>query len=363
MLFIGFWAIMYYSALLFLEVCLHFPGETNMVSMARKTLGPWGEVATWVIYLFLLYALTAAYLAGAAPLWGAFFKGIFGVDLPWWLAPIPMVLVFGYFVVSGTASVDKINRWLMAGLGVTFVAIFVTMGGYFQKELLGRIDFRELPLALSMAATAFGFHIVIPSLCSYLDRDPKKIKRALFWGSFLPLVVYLLWEGLALGIVPLGGENGLLAGYERGDGAFILMGKNIGRVDLILLASLFAFFSIVTSFLGVSLSLSDFLADGLHVRRVGAPSWVVDLLTFVPPLMFVLIEPRAFFMALDLAGAYGVILLLLVIPILMAWSLRYSEKGEGVYRAPGGKFLLVIGLIFSAIVVVNQLYLQWNGYL
>ena len=62
------WLFMYITAVLLLEVNLSCPGEPNMISMAGRTLGTAGKLVCWVVYLLLLYSLTAAYIAGSAPL-------------------------------------------------------------------------------------------------------------------------------------------------------------------------------------------------------------------------------------------------------------------------------------------------------
>ena len=53
------WGVMTLGALLILEVNLHLPPGSNLISMARLTLGWPGQVLAWILYLFLLYTLLA----------------------------------------------------------------------------------------------------------------------------------------------------------------------------------------------------------------------------------------------------------------------------------------------------------------
>lgn len=62
-----FWLYMTYTAFLMLEVNLWMGPHTNLISMAKNTLGTIGEGVSWLTYLFLLYSLTTAYVAGAGP--------------------------------------------------------------------------------------------------------------------------------------------------------------------------------------------------------------------------------------------------------------------------------------------------------
>src|SRR5690242_18430601 len=100
-LFIIFWIFMTFTALLMLEVTLWMSENSNMITMAKETLGRWGEVASWGAYLFLLYALTTAYLAGCAPIVVDFLDQLFGWTLPHWAGSFPVLVLFGYFIYKG----------------------------------------------------------------------------------------------------------------------------------------------------------------------------------------------------------------------------------------------------------------------
>src|SRR5262249_25529186 len=119
-LFVAFWIYMTYTAFLMLEVNFWMGSQTNLISMARKTLGKWGEAVSWITYLFLLYSLTTAYVAGSGPIVIDLVESLTGYALPVWAGSIPLLLIFGYFVYKGTRSVDYVNRLLMAGLVIAY---------------------------------------------------------------------------------------------------------------------------------------------------------------------------------------------------------------------------------------------------
>src|SRR3990167_3617578 len=62
------WFIMTAGAFTILEVNLWLPQNSNLISMARATIGPWGQIIAWVTYLLLLYSLLCAYIAGGSDL-------------------------------------------------------------------------------------------------------------------------------------------------------------------------------------------------------------------------------------------------------------------------------------------------------
>lgn len=355
-LFFLFWIFMTFTALLMLEVNLWMEDNANMITMAKRTLGKWGELSSWGAYMFLLYALTTAYLAGCAPILLDFMKDVLGIDAPVWTGSLPVLLLFGTFIYQGVHAVDWVNRWMMIGLAIAFAAIVVLIMPSVNLKLLQHIDWPASTLAISFIATSFGFHVVIPSLTTLLKRDPEQLRKAIWIGSAIPLAVYLVWIVLTLGIIPLEGPNGIVEGFKNGSNGASLLASVLNSHIMAILARCFSFFAIITSFLGVSISLADFLADGLRIKKSALGKAFLCFLTFVPPLGFVLTDPRAFLSALDYAGAFGVMFLLGLMPALMVWAGRYLQnRASTTYKAPGGKIALIGTIIFSTSVILFEI--------
>jgi tyrosine-specific transport protein len=350
-LFIVYWLYMTFTAFLMLEVNLWMEAHTNLITMARRTLGRSGQIFSSIIYLFLLYTLTTAYLAGGGPIFIEAFETVTGWKLPAWTSSFPLLVIFGFFVYQGARSVDYVNRLLMVGLAISYFLMVIFLAPHVQGSLLTHTHWSTLWLAISIVSTSFGFHIIIPTLTDYLHRDIKQLKWVLIIGSIIPLLVYCSWELLTLGIIPLHGPSGLKEGYQKGLDGATLLGMYLGKSELSLLARLFSLFAIVTSFLGVSLSLRDFLADGLKIQKTEKGRMFLYLLTFVPPLAITLVDPRAFLNALEYAGAFGVVTLLGLFPVLMVWRGRYVQHRTGEFRTPGGQWALAVALAISLFVI------------
>lgn len=367
LLFIVFWMFLTYTAFLMLEVNLWMDGpNNNLISMARLTLGRGGELLSWMTYLFLLYALTTAYIAGSSAIFLDIIALLTGVELPSWAGPLPLLIIFGYFVYRGTRSVDLLNRILMMGLVIAYGFMVVYLIPHVDHAKFDHISWMPLLTAVSVAATSFGYHIIIPSLTVYLQRNITMLKCTIFIGSLIPLIIYIAWEYLTLGIIPLEGHFSISEGYATGANGAHLIGMLIDDPAIATLTRVFSFFAIITSFLGVSLSLSDFLADGFKIERSHAGRAIIFILTFLPPLLITLIDPRAFLSALEYAGAFGVMVLLGLLPALMVWSGRYRLHFYSVYKVPGGRLALiataVVSLSVIVIEIVNKLELLPHGY-
>lgn len=351
--FIFYWILMTYSALLLVEVNLWMEKpRSNMITMASVTLGNGGKAVSWLAYLFLLYALTTAYLAGSGSMIKEYAKDLLGVDVPGSVDALPLIAVFAFLVYRGAYAVDYLNRILMAAFFVVFAIMVFFLTPYVNSELLTPYNYKAIWVGLSTIATAFGFHVIIPTLTIYLHRDVKMIKKVIIIGSLIPLVFYLVWQVLVLGIVPLDGPVSLTAAYQEGTNGADILSRYLGQGFLAELARAFSLLAVVTSFLGVAMSLCDFFADGFKIPKSPLGNLLLVGMAVIPPFFIAKTNPRIFLEALDYAGAFGVIFLLVLFPALMVWKGRPKFGAKSIYKTPGGKPALFL-VIFIALFLIG----------
>jgi tyrosine-specific transport protein len=349
------WLFMTATGLLFLEVFLWSKGEVNIVSMAKMTLGLPGKVAAWLLYLFLFYSLTVAYVCGGGGLVKEVFETWGEKKLPAPVGPLIFLLIFAPFVVLGAKAVDSINRLLMAGLILSFLFFVVLGSAHIEVHYLAHFSWPLALLAAPVVFTSFGYQGTVPSIIQYMNRDPIKVKKAIIWGTFIPLLTYIIWELLILGVIP---ADQLQQAREQGQSAVAPL-KNVLHIPWIFeVGEFFAFFALVTSFLGVTLGLLDFMSDGLKIKKTGKGRLLLALIVFVPPLVFAMIRPSVFLNALHYAGGIGCALLLGLLPILMVWRGRYILNYQSVYSLFGGRWtlsLLALFVVFELILMVVKI--------
>ncbi len=356
-LLVAIWLYLTATAFLFLEATLWFERDVNIVTIAEHTLGSVGKIVSWIVYLFLLYSLTTAYLSACGTLFLDSMRTITHDSLPVWFGPVPFLLLFGLCVYMGTKPVDYFNRILMGGLIVTFLAMaFITLP-VANPQFLTYQSWPTIWSSVAIMVTSFGFHIIIPSLSYYLGYRVDLLKKTLIYGSFIPLIVYLLWQVMILGVIPAQGESSLttLIHSPNPEVAMIsILNAHIHGINIGEILRFFIYFAILSSFLGVSLSLSDFLADGFKIKKSAKGRFFITVLTFLPPLFFSFIFPNVFISALKY-GAIFVAILLGILPAAMVWSGRYRLKMESKYKVFGGKILLSAVIIVSLAVIVIDL--------
>lgn len=337
-MFLFAWLFMTSTGLLLLEANLAVGHKLSLISIAEKTLGKTGKVLCWILFLFLFYSLSIAYISAS----GSILHAIFGADCPPWVGSTAFTLIFAIVLYVGTRQVDYVNRVLMAGLIVSYFLLVILGTYHINPAYLAVAQWKYAVLALPVLVTSFGFHNMIPSLAMYMKGDAKRLRIAVLTGSAIPLLIYLLWEAVMLGIIPLQGRAGLIEALDQGAVATSVLREVVGTSWINTVAQSFALFAIITSFLAQSLSLVDFLADGLKVSKVGASRMFLVALSLVPPFAIAFAYPDIFITALNMAGGFAAVILFGVMPVLMVWVLRYTRKKKTVHMLPLGRGLLVV---------------------
>ncbi|MCD6056379.1 MAG: tyrP 1 [Gammaproteobacteria bacterium] len=318
------WIIMTLGALALLEVSLSLPENNNMISMAGETLGRTAQIIAWIVYLVLL-----------------------GISISLNTNALIFTIVLGYIVYCDVTSVDRVNRAIMSIKFFALLLLIFSVVPQVKWENLNGGESRHLFTVITVAITSFGYASIIPTLRTYFKGDTKRLKQAVLIGSLIPLVCYLAWDLVVIGAIP----SLLLAAIVHSPTPISNLSQAIVvQINMPLVTTLIRIFTSVcmfTSFLGVSLGLSDFLADGFRLPKEGINKIIVMALTFVPPLAMVLFKPDLFLRGLRYAGICCVILLVLL-PAFMVWSGRYIKAAANMKPVlPGGKPVLLLMVVIG----------------
>ncbi|AUH73717.1 amino acid permease [Legionella sainthelensi] len=349
------WVFMTLGAFFILEANLYLPRGKHMVSMAQATLGKYGLLIAWVSYLFLLYTLLSAYISGGADVLNSLLFKV-GLHLKDWQASSLFTLIFGLVVYGGIYYVDYVNRGLMFGKLAVYFLLIVLIAPHIEIEHLHHGDMGYIGGSIMILITSFGFAIIVPNLRDYFDDDIKQLKKVIFIGSLIPLFCYLAWDAVIMGALPSEGSQNLESLMSNPHTTSALASMLSNKVQNTTISALFNFFTsicMLTAFLGVSLCLYSFLADGLKLREQGTHGLGLFLLTFTPPLLIVIYYPGAYIHALGYAGFFCIILLLFLPALMCYFGRKYYSPA---FSVPGGK-LTQIGVIAISIgLLVHELW-------
>lgn len=343
-LLLGLWALLTFSALLFVELYQTAESDAGIGTLAEQYFSKAGRIVATAVLIIFLYALIAAYVSGG----GSLLKDLLPENFGDKVSILLFTVIFGSFIIIGTHSVDKINRVLFFVMLAVFAIVLILMLPEikFDNLMATPIDNALIISASPVFFTAFGFHGSIPSLNKYLGGNVKALRFSILVGSAITLCAYILWQLSTHGLLTQNEflqilkEDATLNGLVKA--TFAITGSNV----IASAVKLFSTLALITSFLGVGLGLLECIEDLLKRSfNVTAGRISLGLLTFIPPLVFALFYPEGFILALGYAGQmfafYAVVL-----PVSLVWKARRTHTNLP-YKVWGGNLTLIIVLVLG----------------
>lgn len=355
------WWFMYYAGLLVFEVASSFRAEASYLTMARCIFGAWIGRIVFIAFLALLYSLLAAYLVAGADLIKAFLHFVIGDDQP--IAPmwgLGFWVGLGFFALWwGMRSVDYINRLCVIALASAIVAMLISLSLKVSVPTLLSHDFHWHYLALPFVMSAFGYQVVVPSIRQYLNGHAQHVCIALFWGTLIPAVIYLTWCSELFAILPKEGPHNLLLWANSAKPAYSLplfVHHILDHAWFSTVTSVFIFFAIISSFLGILMSLYDLLSDALNMPNAkGGQHLGLIVMALLPSFIYGVFFHDGFMLVMRYASVL-VALLNGLLPAIMAIRVRQNIFGRS-YRAPGGMPMLFLCIVFFTGILAIALFL------
>lgn len=337
------WGFSLSIGLLYAEATLGQPDGANLVSISRVLLGKvWMTILSLVFFIITMSYLTA-YTFFTEHFLQTFFKETFHTALHPFLGGLLCTLPLLFIIFLGIHFSCRANVLLMIGLAISFFLTIYLGTHFIVTERLFKLQWIYILFAVPNLFSAFGFVVVIPSLCTYLNRDAKKIRLSIILGTLITLVVYLFWQWFMIGSISAGT---LWVNYEEGaniDKVFSIV-EHFPHITYFLNFTLF--FSMVTSFIANGIAVVDFLGDGFKLplaQRTGWKRLAICGLVLLIVLPFSLIRGHPFLHVIQNFGApLGEVMLNGIIPVWMVAQARYFYSIRAPQLLPGGQFSLII---------------------
>jgi tyrosine-specific transport protein len=333
---LGFWPalmamLVLYGAMLYTaQVLADFIVDTrafDLPSLFRKTLGKSGVTFFCVAYFTLFFCLLVAYWAGLGSLFATVAFPCRGC-----LVGLVAILLF-----QGFRSIGPLNSLLTTGFIVAFVVLVFFMLQIGNEMAVGVGDLTILNRSLSVILCSYGFHAAVPFLCRELDFDKKMIGKAIFWGTLFPFLFNIIITFVsfrALSVAEL--QDGL----ARGLPVFALLCEKEGMQLCAQWGQIFSFFAIITSLIGVSLTMGNALQDCFSGKLVRIFPIIV---TVGLPFVISIYNSSIFIRTLEFAGGICLNIIAGILPLIAK-----IKNGKSCPL----DFLLLVGFLYVLVVTI-----------
>lgn len=335
-------------------------GVTSFNHMAKETLGVYGQLFTIFIFLTLTYSLISSYTSQTT----YFLENITSKvpllnHMSTWELSLIIILFISITILKGKSVTIVINNIFIYFKFMLFFLIVLNLAKHININYFSRVnhDF-SIYMCLPILLPAFGYHVIIPTISRYFEFNSKYIRLSVILGGFIiPVIIYTIWIFLVLGTLPLGGQYGLESLKHHGNEIGNLMSDYrhlYGLDSLYIFMSYFMKITIITSFIGVSISLFNFNQDLYNLKENYTSKVLTLIITFIPPYIFTIIYPNGFLLGLSLAAIF-MSLFNFTIPALMAFK---ASTRINIFNQAYGKLYLTffcligVALFFIAIIKI-----------
>ncbi|HLF66822.1 MAG TPA: aromatic amino acid transport family protein [Gammaproteobacteria bacterium] len=354
------WLVMTYSAKLLLECSYWVKDEQNLVTILSMTLPKSARLIVSLLYLAMMYGMLVAYISISSDLTQAVLTRVFSLDFPYYSIVLLFTLVFGVVVFYSMDVLERYTRYLVVVLLLIFLFMVLSALPHVSLSHLQMQHYHGLIWTLPLALLCFGYPMIVPSLRQYYGDQKMRAVHVIMLGSFLALLMYVLWLFAVLGAMPLEGTHGINALPDQKISSLTAALQAITH-NHYLSAGLttFAYFAVATSFMSIAKIVFDFLNDAFLQLKLKRPRLTAQVLTLLPPVMISVYIPGLFVYALMFSGAI-IGMLLVFLPALLVWRGRYQRNFSHFYQCEGGKSLLIammaIGLVVAFIEIFQNLF-------
>ncbi|GAB4221776.1 MAG: aromatic amino acid transport family protein [Francisella sp.] len=326
---------MYITAIKLLKICSKYPLGVNFTSMMQTQAKKGYLVFFSIIYMLLLYSLMSAYTTQGSFLVSSIANFDTSNKIMVGLAGIIFTLIFGTLMFSYKIS-DYSNRIFVILKFLFFAIAIAIMIFYININFLNNkpISLSSFIFAWPTLLPSFGFHNIIPVIYEYQKGDIKKIKKSIFIGSVIVLIVYIIWIFLALSLIPQQGLHSYQTLFNNGNntptGFAIEIKKLSGSIILESGLNIFIHMAIITSFIGVGVSLIHYVRDLFNRYNIKINNLFLGLICFIPPLIFTNFYPQGFILALQYAAIFAVIIFVYT-PVFLNKKIDAKFKYINIY--------------------------------
>jgi tyrosine-specific transport protein len=362
LLMVGIWFIMYYTSLVNLELNLQAGRGLSLGTLGKYFSGRKAEMIGTVSLKLLSYSLLAVFIYGGTSILQELIESKMMLNISFESIATCYALVAIAFLLLPIKLIDYFNRFLFIGL-LAIVALLLA-------GLAVTINWTGLPLfsanymnlsvwasLIPVVFTSFGFQVIFHTLTNYCEGNVKMLKRAFFWGSLIPAIVYIIWTCSILSAVNQDNPQ-FYAQMTAGNtdiGELIQVLSNIAKWQSVqLLVWLISLLAIGTSVLGVGVGLCDsikgMLSKKIHNEQIN--HFTAAILTILPAYLVVMYVPNAFIAVLGFAGMILAVIAILL-PVYLFWQLKTPKLH---YAELNNKPLMWISIEVALVVILCEMY-------
>lgn len=334
------WAYLLITALYFLEATLARPLGANIFSISRDYFGPLSAWIVSIIWLFILFGTLCAFFY----LTPALISDILAhhkIMLSHHLIAVLLLVAVGGILCGGIRLTLIVNMMLAALIGLMIYQSYRLGFEQFNSSYFKTRKLEFMILAFPILMTSLYYHILLPTVASFLDYNIKQIRSCIVVASLVAASVFAVWcVAIASAAEQFGPENLAKLRFEY------LNYEELSQMPILgAWMPYLSFMCMIAVVLAVGLAIIDFLGDlwgcPYHERR-GLKRTGLVALALIPAYLLTAIPIKYAFGPIVYLTDFASLFVTGLLPTLWVWSLRHSLNERSPYITPGGNITLAL---------------------
>ena len=332
-------SVMLLLHLIYGEIVERTKGNHRLTGYVEKYLGGGYKKILGAVIIFSLYTALLAYIIVGGKFLALLFPE-FGNSFIW---SIVFWLIISIGIWKGIRAIAR-AEFFMTVLLVLFVFVLFAWGARdisFNNFSAFNAENFFLPYGVVLFALSGIF--AIPEIRELLRVDGRRYRNVIIWGSIIPVILYIMFTILVVGVSGGGTSEEALSGLA------LSLGSSVSRVGAV-----FGLLAIATSFLVLGSNLKHTFEYDWHM-----PSILSTALTTVVPLLIFIAGVQHFIEVVSFAGGVLGALILIFVLIIYRQAITKGDKEPGyVMNLPkalayGIIALFIFGGIYEIIYLIT----------
>ncbi len=354
------WMLMYFTSLITVELNIQAGKGLALGALGHRFSGKIAEAIGASSFKILSYALVSVYIYAGASVIQTLLESSNSQEYSFNVITSLYAFIACLLFLLPIKLIDYVNRFVFVGLMVVISILII--------GLVATINWSNLPLftegygeisawqiLIPVVFTSFGFQGSCHSFANYCNLNPKTLKRALLWGSFIPMVVYIIWNSSSLAVVYNDNPqfyNQIVKGeVEVGD-----LIKELSDIaqwqSMQLLVWWVTIFAVITSLLGVGIGLCDSVKAMLPMKEEGFKrNLLASIVVILPAYLVAILVPNAFINVLGFAGMILAIIAI-ILPIYLFYKAKITKLNYSILKS---NWLIIATFIIGIVIILSEI--------
>ena len=315
------------------EVVLRTKGKHQLVGYAEKYLGKAGKNLMWFAMVFVTYGALLAYTIKEGDFVNALFNTYFGGSpFTYSLIFLGLMAFLVYFELNVLEKSEVLMVFILLGV-ISLICFFALP--HVNINNLNSFNPGSFFLPYGVILFAFLGAVSIPEMKEELKENKAYMKKAIIIGCSIPLVVYIIFAFIVVGVT----------GINTTDGAILGLGNAIGY-EMLVFGTLFGIITMMSSFLILAFSLKEMFEYDYKIDKFS--SW---FLTCSVPLVIFMLGVKSFVKTIGVAGSVsgGLMGILIVLMYIKAKKLGERKPEYSIKKSNIISWILILLFVFGII--------------